>query len=260
MGSFTTLRPLLSARAPMLASVRTHLGYIPFEGRTAAPPNQMVKFTLELKKANMQPVTKVHKLKIGFRIIVQSFTGHLHLWPNDWELPQPAQLHVLLEHEEDPENQPEAGNQGFCGGRSQWTHHPHEPQRWQGSWGASLRNFSLNVLFEMLLMSGVQIRCGNLTELEIASVVNHYLLPLVKVTYFVPKLSTSWHLHCRRKRKQHWPSRRRVPGREVAKRVERGKSETPFRGVLWSAAGLLIDIASHFLPFNGTRKQPIKPL
>ena len=63
----------------MLASVRTHLGYIPFEGRTAAPPNQMVKFTLELKKANMQPVTKVDKLKIGSRIIVQSFTGHLHL-------------------------------------------------------------------------------------------------------------------------------------------------------------------------------------
>ena len=26
-----------------------------------------------------------------------------------------------------------------------------------------------------------QIRCGNLTELEIATVVNHYLLPLVKV-------------------------------------------------------------------------------
>jgi len=25
-----------------------------------------------------------------------------------------------------------------------------------------------------------QIRCGNLTELEIATVVNHYLLPLVK--------------------------------------------------------------------------------
>ena len=54
-----------------------------------------------------------------------------------------------------------------------------------------LEIFSLRVLFEMLLMSGVQIRCGNLTELEIASVVNHYLLPLVKVTYFVSKLSTS---------------------------------------------------------------------
>ena len=54
-----------------------------------------------------------------------------------------------------------------------------------------LENFSLRVLFEMLSMSGVQMRCGNLTELEIASVVNHYLLPLVKVLYFVPKLSTS---------------------------------------------------------------------
>ena len=53
-----------------------------------------------------------------------------------------------------------------------------------------LEKFSLRLLFEMLSMSGVQIRCGNLTELEIASVVNHYLLPLVKVTYFVSKLST----------------------------------------------------------------------
>ena len=30
-------------------------------------------------------------------------------------------------------------------------------------------------------MKITQIRCGNLTELEIATVVNHYLLPLVKV-------------------------------------------------------------------------------
>ena len=30
-------------------------------------------------------------------------------------------------------------------------------------------------------METAQIRCGNLTELEIATVVNHYLLPLVKV-------------------------------------------------------------------------------
>lgn len=30
-------------------------------------------------------------------------------------------------------------------------------------------------------MEIAQIRCGNLTELEIATVVNHYLLPLVKV-------------------------------------------------------------------------------
>ena len=36
----------------------------------------------------------------------------------------------------------------------------------------------------------VQIRCGNLTELEIATVVNHYLLPLVKVTSDVKILSS----------------------------------------------------------------------
>ena len=59
MASLTSFRPLLSARAPLLASVRTHLGYIPFEGRTATPPNDVVKFTLELKKANMQAATKV---------------------------------------------------------------------------------------------------------------------------------------------------------------------------------------------------------
>ena len=176
MGSFTTLRPLLSARAPMLASVRTHLGYIPFEGRTAAPPNQMVKFTLELKKANMQPVTKVHKLKIGFRIIIQSFTGHLHLWPNDWKLPQFAEFHVLLEHEESAKDQPENGDQGDCGGRSQWAHHSHEFERRPGSWGLEER------LCVYYVSTGIaQIRCGNLTELEIATVVNHYLLPLVKV-------------------------------------------------------------------------------
>ena len=32
-----------------------------------------------------------------------------------------------------------------------------------------------------VLIKITQIRCGNLTELEIATVVNHYLLPLVKV-------------------------------------------------------------------------------
>ena len=33
----------------------------------------------------------------------------------------------------------------------------------------------------LVLVEIAQIRCGNLTELEIATVVNHYLLPLVKV-------------------------------------------------------------------------------
>ena len=64
MASLTSFRPLLSARAPLLSIVRTHLGYIPFEGRTATPPNDIVKFTLELKKANMQAATKVEKYNL----------------------------------------------------------------------------------------------------------------------------------------------------------------------------------------------------
>ena len=41
----------------------------------------------------------------------------------------------------------------------------------------------------MCQMTVAQIRCGNLTELEIATVVNHYLLPLVKVTSCVNKFN-----------------------------------------------------------------------
>ena len=39
--------------------VRSHLGYIPFEGRMAPQLNNAQKFLLEYKKANLQPVKKV---------------------------------------------------------------------------------------------------------------------------------------------------------------------------------------------------------
>ena len=39
-------------------------------------------------------------------------------------------------------------------------------------------------------MEIAQIRCGNLTELEIATVVNHYLLPLVKVVMMMRNRQT----------------------------------------------------------------------
>ena len=43
----------------MLMSVRTHLGYIPFEGRIGGELDNCGKFLLEHKRANMQPVKKV---------------------------------------------------------------------------------------------------------------------------------------------------------------------------------------------------------
>ena len=56
MATLATLR--LVPRAPLATAVRTHLGYIPFEGRLSKPPTNVVKFTMELARANLQPVTK----------------------------------------------------------------------------------------------------------------------------------------------------------------------------------------------------------
>ena len=50
---------LLKTVRPMVMSVRTHLGYIPFEGRMGGQLDNCGKFLLEHKRANMQPVKKV---------------------------------------------------------------------------------------------------------------------------------------------------------------------------------------------------------
>ena len=49
----------LKTCSPLKTLVRTHLGYIPFEGRLGPQPNNMQKFIMEHKKANLQPVKKV---------------------------------------------------------------------------------------------------------------------------------------------------------------------------------------------------------
>lgn len=49
----------LKSSTPLKTLVRTHLGYIPFEGRLGPQLNNNQKFLLEQKKANLQPVTKV---------------------------------------------------------------------------------------------------------------------------------------------------------------------------------------------------------
>ena len=50
---------LLKTVSPMVMSVRTHLGYIPFEGRLGGQLSNCGKFLLEHKRANLQPVKKV---------------------------------------------------------------------------------------------------------------------------------------------------------------------------------------------------------
>ena len=56
MATVATLR--LLPRPLLATAVRTHLGYIPFEGRLSKPPTNVVKFIMELGRANVQPVTK----------------------------------------------------------------------------------------------------------------------------------------------------------------------------------------------------------
>ena len=50
----------LKRSTPLVMSVRTHLGYIPFEGRPHSyTMSNAEKFFIEQRKANLQPVKKV---------------------------------------------------------------------------------------------------------------------------------------------------------------------------------------------------------
>ena len=48
-----------------LQCFRTHLGYIPFEGRIGKKLSNVEKFYIEAKRANLQPVKKVGNLGLG---------------------------------------------------------------------------------------------------------------------------------------------------------------------------------------------------
>ena len=72
---------LLKTVSPMVTSVRTHLGYIPFEGRLGAHRmNNAQKFYLEHKKANMQPVKKVTYTFDPMTPNVQSLRSIMFFW------------------------------------------------------------------------------------------------------------------------------------------------------------------------------------
>ena len=72
---------LLKTVSPMVMSVRTHLGYIPFEGRLGADRmNNAQKFYLEHKKANMQPVKKVTYTFDPMTPNVQSLRSIMFFW------------------------------------------------------------------------------------------------------------------------------------------------------------------------------------
>jgi len=133
---------LTSADLPTVSSVRTHLGYIPFSGRVGRKLSNKELFLKELKKANIQPVKKVTYTFDPIREDFQSIRNFMHFWNKPKVLE--TNLKVLI--------------------KTDIVNDRREP----------VINFELN--------DGrtLEVRTSKLTELEIAKIVNFYLLPLVK--------------------------------------------------------------------------------
>lgn len=133
---------LQSPYLPGVVSVRTHLGYIPFEGRLSSTPNNLQKFYQQISMANLQPVKKV-------TYTFDPMTMNCHTLRNFmffWNIPKvkKTNLKVLTKVEiVDDRRDP-------------------------------------TILMNLNDGRDLEIRTANLTELEISTVVNTYLLPLVK--------------------------------------------------------------------------------
>lgn len=127
---------------PTVAAVRTHLGYIPFEGRRAAPPCNQVKFFQQMNLANNQPVKKVTYTFDPMTMNCHSLRNFMFFWNTVKIKRTNVKLLTKVDIVDDRR----------------------EP----------------TIVWNLHDGRDLEIRTGNLTELEIATVVNTYLLPLVK--------------------------------------------------------------------------------
>jgi len=127
---------------PTVGAVRTHLGYIPFEGRKSAPPTNQVKFFQQIKLANNQPVKKVTYTFDPMTMNCHSLRNFMFFW-NTKQVKKTNLKMIskidIVDDRRDP-----------------------------------------TIVFNLNDGRDLEIRTGNLTELEIVTVVNTYLLPLVK--------------------------------------------------------------------------------
>jgi len=133
---------VLSAAAPQKTFVRTHLGYIPFEGRLGRKLTNKELFLKELKIANIQPVKKITYTFDPIREDYQSIRNFMYFWNKPKVLETNIKVIIKTDIVDDRR----------------------EPV----------------INFELTDGRELEVRTGNLTELEIARVVNYYLLPLVK--------------------------------------------------------------------------------
>lgn len=133
----------LKSVTPLVTSVRTHLGYIPFEGRLGYQlQTNAQKFYSEHRKANLQPVAKVTYTFDPMTSNWNSLRNFMFFWQTKKVRATAPKLITKTEVVDDRR----------------------EPK----------------VLFQLTDGRELEIKTANLTELEIATIVNSYLLPLVK--------------------------------------------------------------------------------
>jgi len=145
MGSLTCQARWLGkavSRLPTIVPVRTHLGYIPFEGPLRPYPTNQKKFHAALKVVNLQPVEKI-------TYSFDPFTQDHHSLRNFMYFFNAKKIKVT--------NVKTIVKTSILDDRS-------DPK----------------VTFDLNNGRQLEIKTGRLTELEIATIVNSYVLPLVK--------------------------------------------------------------------------------
>lgn len=132
----------LKTCTPLKTLVRTHLGYIPFEGRLGRRPTNITKFYEEHRNTNLQPVSKITYTFDPIKENYHSLRNFMFMWNSKKVRATNVKTIVKTEIVDDRR----------------------DPK----------------ITFDLNDGRQLEIRTGNLTELEIATIVNSYLLPLVK--------------------------------------------------------------------------------
>jgi len=128
-------------QSPILISARTHMGYIPFSGRIGRDLSNDEKFLIEIRKMNLQPVKKATFSFDPMRYDFDSIRNFMYFFHKPKVLETNMKIAIKTDVVDD---------------RS-------EP------------------IMKLELNDGrdLEIRTGNLTELDILRVMNYYVLPLV---------------------------------------------------------------------------------
>jgi len=136
------LPALSAARSVSLTQVRHHLGYLPFEGRLGRYPTYQTKFSEEVRRVNLQPVDKI---TYTFDPLTSEYFSLRNV------------MFFLSTKKVKATNVKTIYKTNILDDRS-----------------------PPNVKFDLNDGRQLEIRTGNLTDLEIVSTVNNYVLPLVK--------------------------------------------------------------------------------